>query len=333
MSKSIRKSMRRRVSDLLLNPLRPGLTCEENDYDKENLIGYKSTLTKTSKKTIKQDIKNVSDINFAKYIENIAKYLGDKYCFVSGAFVVADPNHKLYDLLRSGAGSSAHLNLPLITASHRALTKVNPLSQKSTSTQSSNLSIDKRMYENKFTNPIIIKCKCPLSDDEFSQRTFEIVKWYQFLGIDNNIYIYFKLEDHPTLCWAHLGEAYKSYVEKKPNTSCVPARREDCKSKCIKSLREPDTIIINDSAPITIDTAPYGRVGDEMYIPSIVSDFLIENSNDIQITHSETDTVKIQTENSFAGGIKMKKRRKVTRKTKRKGKGKGRKSTKKTRRR
>ena len=70
------------------------------------------------------------------------------------------------------------------------------------------------MYENKFTNPIIIKCKCPLSDDEFSQRTFEIVKWYQFVGIDNKIYIYFKLEDHPTLCWAHLGEAYKSYVEK-----------------------------------------------------------------------------------------------------------------------
>jgi len=332
MSKSIRKSMRRRVSDLLLNPLRSKLKCEESEYDKENLIGDKSTLTKTSKKTIKQGIKNVSDINFAKYIENIAKYLGDKYCFVSGAFVVADPNRKLYNLLRSGAGSSAHLNLPGITASHRALTKVNPLSQKSTSTQSSNLSIDKRMYENKFTNPIIITCKCPLSTNEFSERTFEIVKWYQFLGIDNKIYIYFKLEDHPTLCWAHLGEAYKSYVEKKPNVSCVPARREDCKSNCIKSLREPDTIIIKDNAPITIDSAPYGRVGDEMYIPSIVSDFLIENSNDIQITHSDPDTVTIDN-STISGGIKIKKHRKVTRKTKRKGKGKGRKASKKTRRR
>jgi hypothetical protein len=349
--------MGRKISGLLLKPLRSNFTCDDNPPD-ENLITYETTSRQ------KQSDKMGSDINFAKYIENITKYLGDKYCFVSGAFVVADPNGKLYNLLRPGAGSSAHLNLPGITASHRALSKINPnpLAQNKTFAQSNlslttagDIHIDKKMYENKFKNSITIKCKCPLSPVDFSERTFEIVKWYQFVGIDNKIYIYFKLEDHPTLCWAHTREAIKTYTLKKGNKSCVMARREDCKKdcskpkskssskltavrdtavqdteqdqNCCKPLDEPKRIIINDNVT-NIDSAPYGRVGNEMYIPSIVSDLFITNSNGIKITHSEPDTVTIEYA-TISGGIKMKKRRKVTRK----GKRKGRKSAKKTRRR
>lgn len=363
------KSMRRKISGLLLNPLRSDFTCGDNPPD-ENLITYETTSRQ------KQSDKRSSDINFAKYIENITKYLGDKYCFVSGAFVVADPNRELYNLLRPGAGSSAHLNLPGITASHRALSKINPtpLAQNKTFAQSNlplttagDIHIDKKMYENKFKNSIIIKCKCPLSPDEISKRDFKIVKWYQFVGIDNKIYIYFKLEDHPTLCWAHTREAIKTYTLKKGNKSCVMARREDCKKdcskpkskssskltavpdtavndtavndteqdqNCCKPLDEPKRIIIDDNV-INIDSAPYGRVGNEMYIPSIVSDFLIKNSNGIKITHSVPDTVTIKYGKTISGGIKMKKGRSVKRTTKRtsKGKKKGRKSAKKTRRR
>ena len=362
--------MRRKISDLLLKPLRSEFTCDDNPPD-ENLITYETTSRQN------QSDKRGSDINFAKYIENITKYLGDKYCFVSGAFVVADPNGKLYNLLRPGAGSSAHLNLPGITASHRALSKINPnpLAQNKTFAQSNlslttagDIHIDKRMYENKFKNSITIKCKCPLSPDEISERTFEIVKWYQFVGIDNKIYIYFKLEDHPTLCWAHTREAIKTYTLKKGNKSCVMARREDCKKdcskpkskssskltvvrdttvqdtavrdteqdqNCCKPLDEPKRIIINDNVT-NIDSAPYGRVGNEMYIPSIVSDLFITNSNGIKVTHSYLDdTVTIEYGKTISGGIKMKKRRSVKRTTKRtsKRKGKSRKSTKKTRRR
>ena len=348
--------MRRKISGLLLKPLRSDFTCDDNPPD-ENLITYETTSIQ------KQSDKRSSDTNFAKYIENITKYLGDKYCFVSGAFVVADPNRKLYYLLRPGAGSSAHLNLPGITASHRALSKINPnpLAQNKTFTQSNlslttagDIHIDKKMYENKFKDSITIKCKCPLSPHEFSERTFEIVKWYQFVGIDNKIYIYFKLEDHPTLCWAHTREAIKTYALKKGNKSCVMARREDCKKdcsklttvrdtavrdteqdqNCCKPLDEPKRIIIDDNGT-DIDSAPYGRVGNEMYIPSIVSDLLITKSNGIKITHSEPDTVTIKYGKTISGGIKMKKRRSVKRTTKRtsKRKGKSRKSTKKTRRR
>jgi hypothetical protein len=187
------------------------------------------------------------------------------------------------------------------------------------------IQIDNNIYENWLNDKeltYMMECKC---NDITAARPARNVKWYQFLGIDGQIYIYLKLEDWGTIHPKHLGQAILKYGLNKSNTSCVRARREDCKhendeNKCKK---ESDCCTtgehqwtgykINDDEIRSIkDEETYGRVGDEVFIPSEINELLLNpNLSSIQISPSEDDENVIinTTIETDVGGKHMRKTR------------------------
>ena len=242
---------------------------------------------------------HLNSILIKNYIENIMKFLGRKYCFINGAFVIEDNDDNLHELLFS--------------------VKNNILSKSIQSHTKYKSKYDK-MYEIHMSdNEINIKCFCDEHYISFAERKIHNIKWYSFTE-NSNKFIYLKLESSAkTKSLSHIANATSRYILKNSNTSCVIPRREDCekdKTGCIFNKEHenpfyiPNTIILNNESPSEIFET-YTRSGDEVFIPTHLSNFvLLNSSNELLFTHSNNgNTVSIEVKIS-GGRIKKKHRTK-----------------------
>lgn len=203
-----------------------------------------------------------ANVQVTKYIQGLYQYLGDKYCFLSGAFIIDDTNQTLFNLLYSNP--KKHLFESL--GSH-LLYNQHKLKPKDT---------EYYLYETKFEKPIQINCKC--EDNTIDSREFRSMKWYKF-SENNRYFIYLKIESAPTISLQHGYEAFKTYALHKSNKSCREPRREDCKTKCLyTSDKGPnyDKIIFNTSDEREINET-YTRKGDERFIPNDAHEYILQN--------------------------------------------------------
>jgi len=233
------------------------------------------------------------------YIENIYKFLGDKYCFVSGAFVIQDDQQHLLTLLQSVKNHSLKMLGTAVIYSH---TKYKAPGQE--------------MYEIHFSDKynFILNCKCT-GLDEHIYRPVRNIKWYPFNANGNN-YIYLKLENYATKTLGHLLEAKDRYGKGK-KIACVKSRREDCDkeketgeqcrykdAETNKPFESPEKIIINGVEHIVLET--HGRKGDEAFIPQVLNDYLIDN-NDMNLLfnyNADNNSVSIQSKLPSGGSRK-----------------------------
>jgi hypothetical protein len=229
-----------------------------------------------SQLAVKPDVQSKEKLR--AYIENLYHHLNETpdKCFVSGAFVIADSNKTLHELLLS----CITLNLTALKLESHAAFK--------TGKHKNNK--DQKIYENWMLGNLtyMMECKCN-GQGEGTQRPARNVKWYQFTGLDGNSYIYMKLEDWPTLHPMHLGQAVLRYVLKKPNESCVQPRREDCKrtkrESHHESHHESTRLISGESAEAchidstNTDEPAYGRVGDEYFVEQDLNTKILSEIN------------------------------------------------------
>lgn len=249
---------------------------EENEKENEDIVNNK------------YKIKN--------YIENIYKFLGDKYCFVSGAFVIEDDQQDLLALLQSVKNYSLKLLGTSLMYSH---TKYKLSGQ--------------QIYEIHFSDKynFILNCRCTSVDDHIS-RPVRNIKWYPFNTSDKK-YIYLKLENYPTKTLGHLLEAKDRYGKGKKQ-QCVKSRREDCDKEkedgeqCRYRSADPnkpfesyETILIEGVTHNALET--YVRKGDEEFIPQVLNDYLIYNNDkNLLFEYDEaTNSVSIRKEISSGG--------------------------------
>ena len=215
-----------------------------------------------------------------KYIQGLYQYLGDKYCFLSGAFVIDDTNQNLFNLLYSNP--KKHLFESL--GSH-LLYNQHKLKPKDT---------EYYLYETKFEKPIQISCKCEDEDNTIDSREFRSMKWYKF-SENNRHFIYLKIESAPTISLQHGYEAFKTYALHKSNKSCREPRREDCKTKCLytsDTAPNYDKIIYNTSDEREINET-YTRKGDEMFIPNHADEYILQNLDvsDPLFSYNDNNTI------------------------------------------
>ena len=291
------------------------------------------------------------------YLEQLYFYLGEQFCFLSGAFVIEDTDDKLlkvlmntkpqeftYNMIQShttyfqgGDGQTNH-NKPFYYDDQSGFTRTTNMYG---------------FYETTLKIPHNIDCKCSnktsneTSNETSNKKEIQSMKWYKFEQ-KNKSFIFLKLEDHPTQTIAHLFDAVKRYGLKKPNVSCRIPRREDCnkekncqftdpsKIKQIQPGQNYDKIEYNISgSPVVMTDAivpnAYHRKGDEVFIPSIINDYILKNAsnadalylfevkgNTIKLTRPiKHPTQSIQNQNNSMGGKKIRKR------TRKNGKNKG----------
>ena len=155
-----------------------------------------------------QEEKVIIKKKIIRYVNLLYKFLGDKYCFTSGAFVIQDNDEELYNLLLSVYDKNLTDNFVYT----HTIFKDN----------------SEKMYEinfpgESFNSKIICKCL----DGTYTTRIMQNIKFYKF--INNNInFIFLKLEDYPTFNLKHFEQGIERYVFNKENKSCVYPRREDC---------------------------------------------------------------------------------------------------------
>lgn len=213
-----------------------------------------------------------------KYIQDIYQYLGDKYCFLSGAFVIEDTNQNLFNLLNSNPKTHLFESLGshLLYNQHKLKPK----------------DAEYYLYETKLGKTIQISCKC--EDNTIDSREFRSIKWYKF-SENNKHFIYLKVESAPTISLQHGYEAFKTYALRKSTKSCREPRREDCKKQCLYvSDKSPnyDKIIFNTSDEREI-TDTYARKGDEMFIPNDVNEYILQNidTSDPLFAYNDNNTI------------------------------------------
>jgi hypothetical protein len=116
-----------------------------------------------------------------KYIEKIYKFLGDKYCFVSGAFVIEDADKKLLSLLKPSidfniSKAFTHLYRYFNAPMPAILTDIVKTPME---THAIYLSAKQHMYETHMLkeNAIRITCKCPSNTpvEKETEETEEII--------------------------------------------------------------------------------------------------------------------------------------------------------------
>ena len=240
--------------------------------EKDDSTGDDHDSTGDDHDSIDEDAQLSNKYKIKNYIENIYKFLGDKYCFVSGAFVIQDDQQHLLTLLQSVKNHSLKMLGTSVIYSH---TKYKAPGQE--------------MYEIHFPDKynFILNCKCS-GLDEHIYRPVRNIKWYPFNSNGNN-YIYLKLENYATKTLGHLLEAKDRYGKGK-KIACVKSRREDCDKEketgeqCRykdaepnKPFESPEKIIINGIEHIVLET--HDRKGDEEFIPQVLNDYLIDNNN------------------------------------------------------
>ena len=110
---------------------------------------------------------NQNKLILKKYIEEIYKFLGEKYCFVSGAFVIEDTDKKLFKLLNSS------IDVQLSKTFSEIFKKMSPLSlpipaklkkvlKPLTETHANYLPPEVKMFETHMLGEykIMLNCKC-----------------------------------------------------------------------------------------------------------------------------------------------------------------------------
>lgn len=221
-----------------------------------------------------------ANIHVTKYIQNLYQYLGDKYCFLSGAFVIEDTNQTLFKFLYSNPKFHLleRLGSHLLYNQH----KVKPKDP------------EYYLYETTLEKPIQLSCKC--ENNTIDSRDFRSMKWYKF-SENNKHFIYLKIESAQTISAQHAYEAFKTYALRKSNTSCREPRREDCKTHCLyASEKAPnyDYLVFNPTDKREINET-YTRKGDEMYIPNDINEYLLQNldASEPLFSYNDDNTVNI----------------------------------------
>lgn len=239
------------------------------------------------------------------YLTQLYSYLGDAYCFLSGAFIIQDDNGRLFELLMSTNKKRRRL-----LKSHTTYFQLKERHNND----------DFGLYETILDRNIDIKCKC--DDKEPDQRGFQSIKWYKF--IENDLpFIYFKPESAATITQQHAFETIHKYLLHNPNVSCRYPRREDCRNDpdgCmfvgqeespyknynkILYKREGDNEYKSEDI---IDR--YNRKGDSVYIPSIINAYILDNIDKSNIfDYDNDDNIILINPISITGGKKRKYKR------------------------
>ena len=218
-----------------------------------------------------------------KYIQGLYQYLGDKYCFLSGAFVIDDTNQRLFKLLYSNPKTP----LGGLLSSHLKFNqhKVKPKDP------------EYFLYETRFKAPIKISCKCKDNPNDIASREFRSMKWYKFLE-NNKHFVYLKIEDYRTVSVEHGINAVSRYIFHHSNASCREDRREDCEkggTVCkYAQTKGPNynKVIFNTSDERDV-TETYTRKGDEMFIPNDVNEYILQNveTSDPLFLYNDNNTI------------------------------------------
>ena len=229
------------------------------------------------------------------YIKFLFQYLGNKYCFLSGAFVIEDFDGILFHILYIESNST-YRNL---LSSH---TKYNQYSKgilkkglsfiPGSHSLSKYLGIDEPEFllqELEYPE-LKIGCQCP-DGGRTEERTFRSCKFYKFIQ-NGRQFLYLKPEDYSSITFHHATSAINKYVFNNQNKSCRNDRREDCKEKSCRSKeisqQEPSLFenyktvqIYNkeknayENINISELKEKYNRDGDEVYIPQRISNFIL----------------------------------------------------------
>lgn len=263
---------------------------------------------------------NENKLNIINYFKNIYKFLGEKYCFISGAFVIEDNLENLLNLLKSVHNHSLKILGLTFAYTHNKYNKNNMETL-------NEIHIDDKKYD------FVVKCKCLNSSEEnLVERIIRNIKWYKFTQ-NQNKYIYVKLEDYPTFSLEHKKQAKQRYGIGKEAT-CLLTRREDCdkdegkssgegcrynkkiSTEINKPFETPEKIIIDDS--IYTITETYKRQGDEVFIPQVLNDYLMKNNNptiklDFEY-NNENNSIIVKNFDAFVGGKRATRKRGTIRK-------------------
>jgi hypothetical protein len=207
-------------------------------------------------------IKTDNDIfKISKYFDNLFKFL-NKYCFIKGAFVIADDNEKLFDLLKY-TDNKYQTDLTANKLESHIIYKDET---------------EHLMEMNLESFPITINCNADPNCQR--SRIFKSFKWYRF-NDNGHKFIFVKPEREPTVTIAHAMNALNRYYLKTgKEEECLHHRREDCNidGNCDHigqplPYRNFTQVIINDK-PYDVEET-YERKGDEAFIIEPVSEFII----------------------------------------------------------
>lgn len=197
--------------------------------------------------------------NINIYLSHLYDYLGYNDCFLSGAFVIDDKDHKLFELLYNGKRN----DLTWFPSHTTFLNKENS-------------NPEFRLFETVLDYEFTITCSCP--DNNKTDRTIRSIKWYKF-DQRGKSFIYLKPETHKTKSVKHGLDAFDRYIRGKSNESCRISRREDChKEGCKMDNNRKKTITYTDKNKTTHkDTVveTYDRKGDEVFIPLIINNYIL----------------------------------------------------------
>jgi len=221
------------------------------------------------------------------FLAYLYKLIGNKYCFIQGAFVLGDYDQLLYKFLFSilnfnifgyanDPSNKYFIELKKHIVSHFKLKEQ----------QQTKLAVDNNLYETwlpKNNNPekslqYEARCECPAANEEDKKHDIQNVKWYQFVGKDQQYYIFLKLEGYPTKSLKHAVQGgYRYFFPSKKKVFCTPTRREDCtkNNDCVlfpkKDQSYQYTVKILQEGSTEHKETSYGRVGDEMFVPAAVT--------------------------------------------------------------
>lgn len=160
-----------------------------------------------------------------EYIKNLYNYLGERYCFTSGGFIIGDTNNVLSNLLKF----CKDVRLRFMGSHKSLLNQSVEVQEVAAEEEIEVFSVRNYVYETYMPGDLsyMMSCNC-LNGEHDTSRPVTNVKWYQFIGKDHKLYIFLKLEDFPTKTWNHFTQGFSTYVLGKLNESCREARRENC---------------------------------------------------------------------------------------------------------
>ena len=238
-----------------------------------------------------------NDLIIYNYLKHLYAYLGNTYCFLSGAFIIQD-NDSLFEHLRNTNNKKKRSK---ILQSHTTYFQGNE-----------NPHPELAFYETILTNKLVVNCSCP-DKEEPDTRVIQSIKWYKFINNDIS-FIYLKPESHPTLDIQHVWEAFNRYGLNNPNTSCRIPRREDCKKDngCIFTGNEAETsknynaILYKREGETDYSREPiqetYDRKGDEVFIPSTINTYILNNIDESNIFDYDQNDIILVNPISITGG-------------------------------
>lgn len=241
----------------------------------------------------------------SKYFDNLFKFL-NKYCFIKGAFVIADDDEKLLNLLTDIEDTKYKTDLTALNLESHIIYKDK---------------LEHLMEMNLESHPITANCKADVNCTR--TRIYKSFKWYKFYD-NGHKFIFVKPEREPTLTLEHGKYAINRYWREsgKKVEDCMRHRREDCyKDDNCDYIGEPlpyrnfKQVIINNIAYDVEET--YKRKGDEAFIIEPVSEFIIDLINngaidDIRFRYDFESNNMIITSNFTGGKYKKYSKKKKT---------------------